>query len=179
MKVPRLRRIRVAGKVTLAQLALKGLLMQSLEQLKAEAVRRQVENLALARAYETTLSWLTPANFVLVVGAAILSLVAGASILIEASFLTKIQSGILALVSGAFTIVHSKLGCEQYQSECKKLLSLHRGIAADYENLLSLDDVDDFKKRILALNDQISAVLKSTTALPFAKALERARLSVR
>lgn len=153
--------------------------MQSLEQLKAEASRRQLENLALSRAYETTLRWLTPANFVLVVGAAILSLVAGASILIEASFITRIQSGILALISGALTIVHSKLGCEQYQSECKKLLSFHRGIASDYENLLSLDETDDLKKRILALNDQVSAVLKSTTALPFAKALERARMSVR
>ena len=153
--------------------------MQSLDQLRTEARRRQVENLASSRAYEMTLSWLTPANFILVVGAAILSLVAGASILIETSFITKVQSGVLALISGAFTIIHSKLGCEQYQSECKKLLSFHRGIAADYENLLSLDDFEDFKKRIIALNDQNSAVLKSTTALPFAKALERARLSER
>lgn len=153
--------------------------MQSIEQFKVEASRRQVENLALARAYQTTLSWLTPANFLLVVGAAILSLVAGASILIEASFINKVQSGVLALISGAFTIIHSKLGCEQYQSECKKLMSFHRGMAADYENLLSLDDSEDLKKRLAALNDQVSALLKSTTALPFEGALERARLSVR
>ena len=153
--------------------------MNSLEQLKAEATRRQMDNLALSRAYQTTLSWLTPANFVLVVGAAVLSLVAGASILIEASFITEVQAGILALVSGAFTIIHSKLGCEQYQSECKKLLSFHRGVAADYENLHALDNTDELKNRLLALNDQVSAVLKSTTALPFEKALERARLSTR
>lgn len=153
--------------------------MPLLEQLKAEASRRQIENLALSRAYQKTLSWLTPANFLLVVGAAVLSLVAGASILIEASFITKVQSGILALISGAFTIIHSKLGCEQYQSECKKLMSFHRGLAADYDNLLSLDDSEDVKKRLIALNDQVSAVLKSTTALPFEKALEQARLSTR
>lgn len=153
--------------------------MQSLDQLKTEARRRQIEHLVASRAYQKTLSLLTPANFILVVGAAILSLVAGASILIEASFITKVQSGLLALISGAFTIIHSKLGCEQYQSECKKLLGFHRGIAADYENLLLLDDVGDFKKRIVALNDQNSAVLRSTTALPFAKALERARVSER
>jgi hypothetical protein len=129
----------------------------------------------LARAYQKTLALLMPANFVLVVGAAILSLVAGATILIESSFLTKVQSGILALLAGAFTIVHSKLGCEQYQAECKKLLSFHRGIAADYANLLTIGDGDELRKRITALNDQVSTMLKSTTALPFESALERAR----
>jgi len=89
-----------------------------------------------------------------------------------------VQSGVLALVSGAFTIVHSKLGCEQYQAECKKLLSFHRGIASDYANLLTVDDTEDLKKRITALNDQVSAVLKATTALPFEGAIEKARRHV-
>jgi hypothetical protein len=149
--------------------------MTAIDQLIVEATRRRDENLVLSRAYQKTLSWLMPANFLLVVGAAILSLVAGATILIENSFLTKVQSGILALVSGAFTIVHSKLGCEQYQAECKKLMSFHRGIVSDYANLLAVGEVEDFKKRITALNDQVSAVLRSTTALPFEGAIERAR----
>lgn len=108
--------------------------MALIDQLQRDATRRRDENLVLARAYQNTLSLLVPANFILVVGAAILSLVAGATILIESSFLTNVQSGIFALVSGAFTIIHSKPGCEQYQAECKKLLSFHRGIAADCDN---------------------------------------------
>lgn len=144
--------------------------MTTIDQLIAEANRKRDENLV---------NWLTPANFLLVVGAAILSLVAGATILIENSFLTNVQSGMLALISGAFTVVHSKLGCEQYQSECRKLMSFHRGIASDYDNLLIADGVEDFKKRITALNDQVSAVLKSTTALPFESAVENARKIIR
>lgn len=153
--------------------------MNAIDQLMAEATRRRDENDILSRAYQSTMSRLMPANFVLVVGAAILSLVAGATILVENSFLTPVQSGILALISGAFTIVHSKLGCEQYQAECKKLMSFHRGIAADYANLLTIDDVEEFKKRITALNDQVSSVLKSTTALPFEGAVERAKRRTR
>ena len=153
--------------------------MTTIDQLMAEAIRRRDENLVLSQAYQKTLNWLMPANFLLVVGAAILSLVAGATILIENSFLTRVQSGILALVSGAFTIVHSKLGCEQYQSECKKLMSFHRGIASDYDNLLTAGEVEDFRKRIMALNDQVSAVLKSSTALPFESAVEKARKHIR
>jgi hypothetical protein len=149
--------------------------MNAIDQLMAEAARRHDENVALSRAYQSTINRLMPANFLLVVGAAILSLLAGATILIENSFLTKVQSGVLALVSGAFTIVHSKLGCEQYQAECKKLMSFHRGIASDYANLLTADDLEDIKKRITALNDQVSAMLKSTTALPFEGAIEKAR----
>jgi len=56
--------------------------MTDVDQLMAEVTRRRDENLTLSRAYQTTLSWLMPANFLLVVGAAILSLVAGATILI-------------------------------------------------------------------------------------------------
>ena len=149
--------------------------MATIEQLQGEATRRRDENLVLARAYQGTLNLLMPANFVLVVGAALLSLVAGATILIETSFLNKVQSGILALVSGAFTIIHSKLRCEEYQAECKKLLAFHRGIAAEYENLLIVDDGDDLKKQIRALNDQVSTTLKATAAVPLAGALEKAR----
>ena len=129
-------------------------------------------------AYSKTLAWLIPANFILVVGAALLSLVAGATILIANNWLTPVQSGVLALVSGALTIVHSKLGCEQYQAECRKLLAFHRGIAADYGNLQIADDVEELKKRMMALNEQVSAALKSATALPFASVVAKARRTV-
>jgi len=141
--------------------------MNSMEQLKQASETKQRDSLVMSRAYATTLSALTPLNFVLVIGAALLSLVAGASILTENKVLTNVQSGILALVSSALTIIHSKLGCEQYQAECRKLVSFHRGIAEDYENLRIVDDVDKLRDRLSALNDQLSAMIKSSASLPF------------
>src|SRR5215218_9773420 len=78
--------------------------MQAIDQLKQAAEAKRQESRLMSRAYSSTLSALIPANFVLVVGAALLSLVAGATILIENDLLTKTESGILALLSGAFTI---------------------------------------------------------------------------
>ncbi len=139
----------------------------SFDQLRREAEARRLENISLSCAYSRTLNLLIPANLLLVVGAALLSLVAGASILSENNLLTHLQSGILALISGAFTIIHSKLGCDQYQAECRKLLSFHRGMSADYENLATIDDIDEFRNKFMTLNDQVSATLKSATALPY------------
>jgi len=141
--------------------------MTTIDQFKQAAEARWIENLLLSRAYSKTLFLLMPANLILVVGAALLSLVAGASVLSENGLLTNTQSGILALISGAFTVIHSKMGCDQYQAECRKLLSFHRGMAADYANLALIDDIDEFKKQLEALNDQVSATLKSATALPY------------
>lgn len=140
--------------------------METLVDLKQAAEIKEKENRIMSQAYAKTLFALIPANFVLVVGAALLSLVAGATILVKGQILTELTSGVLALVSGAFTIIHSKLGCEQYQAECKKLVSFYRGIAEDYGNLQFTGDIEEFRKRFLALNEQRSAVTKSTSALP-------------
>lgn len=152
--------------------------MDTISHLKLAAEEQRKENLILSLAYSKTLAWLIPANFILVVGAALLSLVAGATILIENHWLTTVQSGVLALVSGALTIVHSKLGCEQYQAECRKLVALHRGIAADYGNLQIADDGEELKKRMMALNDQVSAAFRSATAWPFASTIAKAKRTV-
>jgi len=152
--------------------------VETISHLKLSAEEKRKENLILSLAYSKTVAWLIPANFILVVGAALLSLVAGATILIENNWLTKIQSGVLALVSGALTIIHSKLGCEQYQAECRKLSAFHRGIAADYGNLQIADDVEELKNRLVALNEQASAALKSASVTPFASAVARARRSL-
>ena len=97
-----------------------------------------------------------------------------ATILTESELITKTSSGLLALASGALTIIHSKLGCEEYQAECKKLLSFHRGIAEDYGNLKFVDEAEEFRKRFLALNDQVATTTKTSSALPFEWATARA-----
>jgi hypothetical protein len=152
--------------------------MEATDHLRTAAEAKRNESRLMSRAYSTTLSALIPANFLLVVGAALLSLVAGATILIENDLLEAPQAGVLALLSGAFTIVHSKLGCEQYQSECKKLATFYRGMAEDYANLQVISDPDELKKRFFALNDQLSAAIKSSSALPFDWALAKAKKDV-
>src|SRR5215470_9129265 len=149
--------------------------METLDELKQGAKVRRRESVDMARAYSATLSALVPANFILVVGAALLSLVAGATILVETHLVSKITSGVLALVSSAFTIIHSRLGCEQYQAECKKLVSFYRGMAEDYGNLQFVADAEEFRKRFFALNDQLSAAAKSASAWPFDWASAKAK----
>ena len=141
--------------------------MTTIEQFKQDAEARRAENLLLSEAYSKTLAMLMPANLILVVGAALLSLVAGASVLSENGLLTNDQSGVLALISGALTVIHSKMGCDQYQAECRKLLSFHRGVSADYHNMATVDNIDEFIKQFTALNEQVSSTLKTTTALPY------------
>jgi hypothetical protein len=153
--------------------------MVTIDELKQAAELKHRESRVMSHAYSATLSALRPANFVLVVGAALLSLIAGAAILVENDFLTKTQSGVFALVSGAFTIIHSKLGCEQYQAECRKLLSFYRGIAEDYGNLRFLADAEEFQRQFFALNDQLSAAAKSASAVPYEWAISKAEKRAR
>ena len=141
--------------------------MESLDNLKQIAKEKSRECKIQSSAYSKTLSTLAPANFIFVVGAALLSLVAGASILIENNLITKMQAGIMALVSGGFTIIHSKLGCDQYQAECKKLVSFYKGIAEDYSNLSIAMGDDDLKKNLTALNNELSSTIKNSSAFPF------------
>jgi hypothetical protein len=52
---------------------------------------------------------------------------------------------------------------------------IHRGMAADYGNLQIADDAAELKTRMLALNEQFSAALKSAAASPFESAVAKAR----
>ncbi|MDN5864799.1 MAG: hypothetical protein L0I62_06230 [Gammaproteobacteria bacterium] len=137
----------------------------------AQARRR--ECLFLCEAYSNTIKALAPANWVLVVGAALLSLAAGTTILTKTTLITTTVAGILALISGALTIIHTKLGCDSYQAECKKLLSFYRGLAVDYDNLRFIPEADR-PGRFSALNDQFSASVKHATASPFKWARRKA-----
>ena len=141
--------------------------------LQATAMKK-AECQALANAYGKTVRALGPANLVLVIGAGLLSLIAGVTILPETAWLDPRTAGILALISSGFTLVHTKLGCDQYQAECRKLISFYRGLAEDYESLL-FAEAEELPRRFSALNEQLSASIKSTTAMPFDWALRSAQ----
>jgi len=148
--------------------------MTAMERLQQAAETKHQDNVVLFRAYVTTLSALTPANFLLVVGAALLSLVAGASLLTKNGVLSSETAGILALLSSAFTIIHTKIGCEQYQGQCEQLKSFHRGIAEEYADLRTVDDVDALRERLSALNEELAKRMKGSPHLPFKWAVTRA-----
>jgi len=150
--------------------------MTAMEQLQQAAETKHQDNVVMSRAYATTLSALTPANFFLVVGAALLSLVAGTSLLIKNDVLKSETAAILALVSSAFTIVHTKLGCEQYQGKCKDLMAFHRGIAERYANLhTDFDNEDAFRAGLSALNQKLANEMESSRDLPFTLAVKLAK----
>ena len=146
-----------------------------MEELKRIAKEKEVQCLIQARAYSLWLSNLKPANLILVVGGALLSLVAGASLLIEQGVLTKEFAGILALISAGFTIVHNKLNCDQHQAECKKLKNAYKGLSEDYANLQIVDDINILKERIEALNSERTILIKNSDADPSQENLNKAK----
>ncbi len=143
--------------------------------LKNVAKEKEVKCLIQMRAYSKWLSWLMPFNLLLVVGAALLSLIAGASLLVEQGFITKECSGILALMSAGFTVIHNKLNCDQHQAECKKLKSIYQGLSEEYANLQSESDIDILKKKIDELNSERTKIIKSCNAEPYQKFLDKAK----
>ena len=148
--------------------------MDPLESLKQIANEKSTECKIQSYAYSLTLSALAPANFILVVGAALLSLAAGASILTKTELITELQAGIMALVAGGFTIIHSKLGCDEYQAECRDLVGFYKSIAEEYSNLLIEDHSDELKQKLVAVNQKLSDEIKTSKAFPFNWAIKSA-----
>lgn len=147
-----------------------------MEELKVLAKEKEVQCLIQARAYSLWLSSLKPANLILVVGGALLSLVAGASLLIEQGVLTKEVAGVLALISASFTIIHSKLNCDEHQAECKKLKSVYQGLSEEYANLQTEGDVSILKKKLDALNSERTLIIKNSNAEPSQNSLDKAKI---
>jgi hypothetical protein len=149
--------------------------MEELEDLKQIAEKKRIECAIDAKAYSICLANLVPANLILVVGAALLSLVAGTSLLTEQEIINKKTAGILTLVSSGFTIIHTRLNCEQYQAECKRLANLYDGLSEDYANLEMESTVEDLKSKLTALNNERSQVKKGSTAAPSTRSIAEAR----
>jgi hypothetical protein len=149
--------------------------MSDLGRLKTIANKKRLECAIEAKAFSTWLSALVPANIVLVVGAALLSLVAGASILVEQNIIEPTTAGVLAIVSAGFTIIHTKLNCDQHQAECRRLKSLYEGLSEDYANLEVISEFKDFESKLDALNTERSQIKKGAGASPPLRYTERAR----
>ena len=141
--------------------------MPTTEELRAVANARRQENSDWAAAYSITLGWLVPANTLLVVGAAVLSLFAGASALLKYGFTTPEMTALLAFSSSVLTLLHTKFGCDKYQSECKRLVGVHRALAVEYSHLATASDETQLARDLSALNKHYSDVVGTARSWPF------------
>jgi hypothetical protein len=94
------------------------------------------------RAYEIWLSHLNPWNVVTVVSPAVLSVIAGSTILTEPTFLGedkgRLLAGIFALLSAVLTTIHKVIGCDVHQSECLRVIQAYSSLEVGYERPLDL-----------------------------------------
>ena len=128
-----------------------------------------------ATAYRIWLAQLVPANLILVVGAGLLSLVAGASLLVDQQIIDKTATGIMALMSSAFTLIHTRLGCDEHQAECRKLKSFYQGLAIDYANLETEMNPVELKTRLDSLNNSLAQTKRGSSAQPSTSSYAKAR----
>lgn len=147
---------------------------EELENLRDIAQEKKSECDIKSQAYSITLTRLMPANLLLVVGAALLSLGAGSSLIIDQGIISKTSAGIMALVSSGFTVIHKTLKCDQYQSECKRLKNLYEGLSADYSNLEIEQELNTYKSKLEELNNEFSTVIKGATVDPIQGAINKA-----
>lgn len=129
----------------------------------------------MSRAYSIWLTRLTPVNVLLVAGGALLSLVAGSSLLTGSGIITETHAGIMALFSAGFAIIHKSLNCDQHQAECRKLKNIYAGLAESYSDLNIIDDDSALKSKLDDLNTEYAHIVKNSTAEPYGAAVQRAQ----
>ena len=149
--------------------------MENIDALVSNAITNRKICELEATAYRLWLAQLVPANLILVVGAGLLSLAAGASLLVDQEIIGKTASGIMALISSAFTLIHTRLGCDEHQAECRKLQSFYQGLAIDYANLETESNPVEFKARLDSLNTRLAHTKKGSSALPSTSSYTTAR----
>jgi hypothetical protein len=125
-----------------------------------------------ARAYRSVLSKLAPANWLLVGGAALLSTVAGATIVTTTA--PHYLPASLALLSAAFTVTHKGLNCDVYQDECKRLRSAYDALACRYRSLELVESAADLQRDLRELDASQAKLRAEASVVPPDWALWRA-----
>jgi len=117
-------------------------------------------------AFDIRLSKLQPANLLLVVGAGLLSLFAGASILTDSRIITSQAAGVMALISAALTLIHNLLHCDPHQAECRRLRGLYEELRIKYRSLKVLTDSTAIQEKLVALDAEQATIAAGATAVP-------------
>ena len=120
-----------------------------------------------ADAYSAWLTKLTPANWVLVLGATLLSMAAGRSIFANENIFSYEVAGILAFISAGLTLVHSTFNCDAHQAECRKAKRTYKSLAWEYKNLKWADDEEACRTRLQSLNEALGRTIRDTEAEPW------------
>ena len=118
------------------------------------------------RAFEIWLGALLPANVVLVGGAALLSLIAGAEILVKTNLISVNTAGILALTSSGFTLIHNRFRCDPHQAECKRLKNELSSIRTKYESLRIESDDAVLREKLTELDAGLAQLRAGAAASP-------------
>ena len=144
--------------------------------LKAVAKEQEYRCRVKSKAYSIWLAKLFPANLLLVVGAAIFALISGSANLFQiGDYDYTLIAGILGLLSAVFTIIHTKLKCDEHQAECKGLKSKFESMAEQYLGLRTFDNEDVFRKKLQELDKEFSKILAEANAQPSNKAVSKAK----
>lgn len=71
--------------------------------------------------------------------------------------------------------MHTRLGCDEHQAECKRLRSFYHGLAIDYANLEAESNAAEFKAKLDSLNHELAQIKKGASAYPATSSYEEAR----
>ena len=94
------------------------------------------------RAYRTRLGIFRPFSQLTVVAGVVFPLIAGSTLLTSAQIFgqnSNIIGGILSLVAAALVGIHKGLGCDAYQSNCRRTVHGLRSVIEGYERTSTLD----------------------------------------
>jgi len=130
------------------------------------------------RAFEIWLSALMPANLILVVGAGLLSLFAGASILTQSRVITTQTAGFMALASAALTLIHNLLRCDPHQAECRRLRRAYEELRIRYHSLDAFTDETEIRKQLVELDKERATIAGGANATPAVWSTARAARSI-
>ena len=150
-----------------------------MDDLIVQAKKNEIRCNILAVAYSIWLRKLMRWNWVLVLGAALLSLIAGFSLFFDEGILPKKSAGFMIFISAAFTVIHTKLDCYQHQAECKKLRGSYNGLTSRYKDLESISDPEEYRKELQRLNEARALIEDNTSAQPSPGSIKEAEKLVR
>jgi hypothetical protein len=99
-------------------------------------IKREIDCKIQRRALDMWLGMLTPVRWLTVIGATVLSAVAGATILqkpLGSRF--GVVVGVCALVASILSALHTALHCDAHQADCRRLISDLRGLESEFEDV--------------------------------------------
>ena len=145
------------------------------EEIRKRITECKVESCAL----KIWLGALGPANVVLVGGGGVLSLLAGASVLVDTGLVETHTAGLMALTSGVFTFIHNRFRCDPHQAECHRLSASLDGFASKYRSLLVSNDEVKQRQKLMELDAQKAAVQEGADASAPSWCIRRAAKQVK